>query len=340
MAENVQWIKLIVGMFDGESFKKIKRARIGGEKFRDKLTAVWFELMDFAGKCNHHGAFINSREIPFVSMDDIAAMIDREPDELQLCMQFFIKEGMIEIVDDVYLLTNWAKYQNTDGLEKIREQKRISQAKWRAKRKALASGSNDTGSNDNEIPPVDGDVDADVDECVDSTVDSFPLISYISTSTISNTLNSLEIEGGMEGEREDAPPPAPPAPPVEKGKKGRKKAEVQQPPADYSGTTFSPTMIAEVEKWLQYKKERREVYQPTGLKSLISEIQNNVNRHGERAVIALMENCMASNWRGIIFDKLNPPATPQPYQGAGRRNVPPSGVDRILEAIDRGDFDE
>lgn len=334
MAENVQWIKLIVGMFDGESFKKIKRARIGGEKFRDKLTAVWFELMDFAGKCNHHGAFINSREIPFVSMDDIAAMIDREPDELQLCMQFYINEGMVEIVDDVYMLANWVKYQNTDGLEKVREQKRISQAKWRAKRKALTAG-----SNEDETPSVDAHVDIDVDACVDSTVDSFPLISNISTSTISNNsnnLNSLEIEGGMEGEREETPPPAPP---VEKGKKGRKKVDVPQPPADYSGTTFSPDMIAEVEKWLQYKKERREVYQPTGLQSLISEIQNNVTRYGERAVIGLMETCMASNWRGIIFDKLKPP-TEQPYQGAGRRNAPPSGVDRLLEMIDRGDFDE
>jgi hypothetical protein len=40
MAENVQWIRLKVGMFDGNSFKKIKRAKIGGVAFRDKLTAV------------------------------------------------------------------------------------------------------------------------------------------------------------------------------------------------------------------------------------------------------------------------------------------------------------
>ena len=30
MASDVKWIKLIVGMFDGESFKRIKRAKIGG----------------------------------------------------------------------------------------------------------------------------------------------------------------------------------------------------------------------------------------------------------------------------------------------------------------------
>ena len=64
-------------MFDGMSFKKIKRAKIGGESFRDKLTAVWFELMDFAGKCNHNGAFVSPSEIPFTDLSDIAIMIDR-----------------------------------------------------------------------------------------------------------------------------------------------------------------------------------------------------------------------------------------------------------------------
>lgn len=136
---DVQWIKIKVGMFDGDSFKKIKRAKIGGEKFRDKLTAVWFELMDFAGRCNHDGAFVDKREIPYRTLDDIATMIDRDTDELELCMRFFINEGMVEIVNDVYMLSNWLEYQNIAGLEKIREQKRISQARWRAKKALVES---------------------------------------------------------------------------------------------------------------------------------------------------------------------------------------------------------
>lgn len=135
MADNVKWIKLKVGMFDGESFKKIKRAKIGGESFRDKLTAIWFELMDFAGKCNHDGALIGSNEIPFDSYESIATMIDRENDELELCMKFYLREGMIEIIDNVYCLSNFLKYQNQEGLEKIREQKRIAQSKWRERTK-------------------------------------------------------------------------------------------------------------------------------------------------------------------------------------------------------------
>jgi predicted phage replisome organizer len=140
---DVQWIKIKVGMFDGESFKKIKRAKIGGEKFRDKLTAVWFELMDFAGKCNHGGAFINSREIPFPDLESIAAMIDRDTDELELCMSFFINEGMVEIIDNVYQLSNWCEYQNMAGLDKIRESNKARQAKFRENKrlKALAEAS-------------------------------------------------------------------------------------------------------------------------------------------------------------------------------------------------------
>ena len=148
--DNVQWIKLKVGMFDGESFKKIKKAKIGGESFRDKLTAVWFELMDFAGKCNHSGFLINSREIPFQSISDIAVMIDRTTEELDLCMKFFINEGMVEIIDDIYLLSNWMMYQNEDKLAKIREQKRISQAKWRMSKKLKSEDTSDNAKSDVE----------------------------------------------------------------------------------------------------------------------------------------------------------------------------------------------
>ena len=137
MANDVKWIRMMVGMFDGMSFKKIKRAKIGGESFRDKLTAVWFELMDFAGKCNHNGAFVGTNEIPFTDLSDIAVMIDRDDEELKLCMAFFVKEGMVTITDDIYSLTNWSEYQNKEGLDKIREQTRKRVAKHRENQKLL-----------------------------------------------------------------------------------------------------------------------------------------------------------------------------------------------------------
>lgn len=138
MAE-VQWIRLIVGMFDGNSFKRIKRAKIGGVSYRDKLTSVWFELLDLAGKSNANGYLIDNNEIPYRSFEDIAIMLDREEKEIELCMQFFINERMVEIIDDVYCLSNFTRYQNQEGLEKIREQTRKRVAKHREK-KLLSQG--------------------------------------------------------------------------------------------------------------------------------------------------------------------------------------------------------
>lgn len=138
MAESVQWIRLKVGMFDGHSFKKIKRAKIGGVSYRDKLTAVWFELLDLAGKGNANGYLVDNNEIPYRNFEDIAFMLDREENEIELCMQFFINEKMVEIIDDIFCLTNFMQYQNQDGLDKIRAQNRERQARFRESKKEKA----------------------------------------------------------------------------------------------------------------------------------------------------------------------------------------------------------
>jgi hypothetical protein len=157
---------MMVGMFDGMSFKKIKRARIGGESFRDKLTAVWFELMDFAGKCNHDGAFVSPSEIPFTELSDIAIMIDRDEEELKLCMAFYIQEGMVTVIDDVYSLSNWAEYQNKEGLDKIREQTRKRVAKHRESKKLLC-GSVTCNATETQGNALDIDIDTDKEIDID-----------------------------------------------------------------------------------------------------------------------------------------------------------------------------
>lgn len=183
MANDVKWIKMMVGMFDGMSFKKIKRARIGGESYRDKLTAVWFELMDFAGKCNHDGAFISPSEIPFTELSDIATMIDRDEEELELCLAFFINEGMVTVVDDVYSLSNWTKYQNREGLEAIREQTRKRVAKHREKLKL---------SEPESVCNVTGNVT--VTQCNATDIDKESRIKKENTSPISPSKGDATVD--------------------------------------------------------------------------------------------------------------------------------------------------
>lgn len=154
---------MMVGMFDGMSFKKIKKAKIGGESFRDKLTAVWFELMDFAGRCNHNGAFISPREIPFTDLADIATMIDRDEEELRLCMSFFINEEMVTITDDVYSLTNWSEFQNKEGLDRIREQNRLRKQRQRENQKALPYVSRDSHVTVTQCHALEEDKERDIE---------------------------------------------------------------------------------------------------------------------------------------------------------------------------------
>lgn len=122
----------------------------------------------------------------------------------------------------------------------------------------------------------------------------------------------IDIEGDILA---DEPPAPPPISTDVTEKKSRKKAEIKQPPVDFSDTGFSEFMIIAIEKWLMYKTERREAYKPTGLQSLITQIKNNVNKYGEKAVIALIVECMAANYKGIIFERLEKMAKVQLHNG-------------------------
>lgn len=78
---------------------------------------------------------------------------------------------------------------------------------------------------------------------------------------------------------------------------------------------LSDALKAKMGEWITYKTERREKYQEQGLKSLLRKIENNAQMHGDQAVIALIDDCMANGWKGIIFDRLEGKQTKgQPIQ--------------------------
>ena len=132
-------------------------------------------------------------------------------------------------------------------------------------------------------------------------------------------IRDKSIEKEEENSPADEPPSPSPDPPAPEKSKRKAKEEPEIIP-NYG--SLSPRMCIAVDKWLQYKKERREQYKPTGLQALVSEIENNVKRHGEEAVIDLINTCMAANWRGIIFEKLkNQPQTPRGGSGGQSGNV-------------------
>ena len=97
--------------------------------------------------------------------------------------------------------------------------------------------------------------------------------------------------------------PTPACPPKPKADKPKEPDQTER---------FNEPVRSAVRDWLNYKKERREAYKSTGLKSLLTEIENRVKRHGEQAVAEVIRLIMANNWRGIIWDRITETRTEKP----------------------------
>lgn len=87
-----------------------------------------------------------------------------------------------------------------------------------------------------------------------------------------------------------------------KEKRKRKAAEPQGDPVEEMG--YSPELESTVKSWVRYKTEKRQAYKETGLRSLLTRIRKEAEARGDRAVINLIQESMANNWQGIIWDRL------------------------------------
>ena len=72
----------------------------------------------------------------------------------------------------------------------------------------------------------------------------------------------------------------------------------------FFGHNFSDELKHAITEWLTYKSERRESYKPTGLKMLLTEIEHKTATYEEQDIIDVIYQSMASNWKGICWDKL------------------------------------
>ena len=85
---------------------------------------------------------------------------------------------------------------------------------------------------------------------------------------------------------------------------GEKKTEKQELKTILNSFAFSSTLHQKIQEWLLYKKERRKTYKPTGLHNLLVQVQNQCQRHGEKAVIEIINRSMANNYEGILWEKI------------------------------------
>lgn len=123
-----------------------------------------------------------------------------------------------------------------------------------------------------------------------------------------------EYSLGKERKEKDSIPPTP------QGERKPKRTPLEIP--TQSETGFSNAMQEAFETWLQYKKEKKQTYQPTGLKTFIRKLKSCVEQYGENAVIDMLERAISSGYAGPVWESLknsaNPPKkeTPKKKEGA------------------------
>lgn len=140
---DVKWIKITTDMFDNRKIKHLRRLPEG-----NSIVLIWVMLLTMAGRCNSGGMIFLTENIPYTPKM-LADELDFEENTVLLALRVLDDLNMVVTDRGCFKIAGWEEYQNIEGMDKIRESKRIAQAKWRAKQK--------------ELPSVEPTVDSTVD---------------------------------------------------------------------------------------------------------------------------------------------------------------------------------
>ena len=130
----IKWIKMSTDLFNNRKIKQIERMQDG-----DAIIVIWLKLLVLAAEINDGGDVYFLKSVPF-SEESLAVEFGRSVEIIALALRTFEAYGMIEIKDHAITIINWEKYQNIEGMEKVREQNRLRQQKKRGMDKAKIDG--------------------------------------------------------------------------------------------------------------------------------------------------------------------------------------------------------
>ncbi|MGV3010050.1 phage replisome organizer N-terminal domain-containing protein [Streptococcus thoraltensis] len=126
---DIKWIKITTDIFNDDKIRLIETMPEG-----DTLLVIWLKLLTLAGKQNQSGFLMMSDKIAFTD-EMLATIFRRHLTIVRLALNTFEQFGMIEVIDNRILISNWEKHQNIDGMDRIREKTRQRVAKHREKLK-------------------------------------------------------------------------------------------------------------------------------------------------------------------------------------------------------------
>lgn len=130
MAE-VKWIKMATNIWDNRKIVQIKSLPDG-----DTIIVIWLKLLCLAGTTNDSGMVYFTKEIPYTEQM-LSTLFNRPLATIQFALKVFQEFEMISIIDDFLQISNWKKYQNIEGMDKIREQNRIRKQNQRERQKIM-----------------------------------------------------------------------------------------------------------------------------------------------------------------------------------------------------------
>lgn len=128
---DVKWIKLTTNMFDNRKIKHLRKLPDG-----NNIVLLWIMLLTMAGRCNAGGMIFLTENIPYTPKM-LADELDFEENTVRLGIEALENLDMICTQNGCFTIAGWEEYQNIDKLAEMREQHRLSQAKYRQKQKAL-----------------------------------------------------------------------------------------------------------------------------------------------------------------------------------------------------------
>lgn len=267
MAE-VKWIKLVTDLFDNRKIKQIEVLPEG-----DAIIVIWMKLLCLAGNINDSGYVYFTNEIPYTDQM-LSTQFNRPLTTIQLALKTFEQFGMIEIIDDMLRISNWEKYQSVDKMAEIREYNRLAKQKSREKQR-LSKGVNDKSMTSQLCQGTD--IDKDIDKDIDIN---------------SNT-------GG------DAPKP--PKPKQEHSFVKHTNVQNLDYVITHNDLTVNPDLYSIITDWMEYKDQKKKGQNhydtEKGITTLITKFTKNCNEYGLDAVRHAVEESIANNYQGIVWEK-------------------------------------
>ena len=215
------------------------------------------------------GGFLTFDGIEDDFSDELALKIDECPDNIKTVMAFMQKHGLIcEVENAEFRLTEAARSLGVES----EAAERMRQNRGRQKRS-----------------------DALPEHCSERPEHCSERPEHCSTEK--------EKEKEKEGE-EGQTPPRENAQGEQRAKSRTEKAELAE---ILKACVFGEPLDSAVSDWLKYKAEKKQGYKPAGLKSLLAQIGCEASLHGAEAVAAAIAVSMASNYQGIIWDRIGGP---------------------------------